>query len=131
MLRRTNPYNRYMSRERRRKQVSLTVFDNEPTARMAEQRLQLEGIPCFIRSLRGGPGLWGSAFNLPHDLLVYEDDEMRAREVLDFVPKEILERERESRTPPAVMPQWMVTVVIIIIVAFLALAVVIANRAVR
>ena len=120
-----------MPRERRRKQVSLTVFDNEPTARMAEQRLQLEGIPCLIRSLRGGPGLWGSAYNLPHDLLVYEDDEMRAREVLDFVPEEILERERAGQKRPTVMPQWMVTVTIIVIVAFLALAVVVANRAVR
>ena len=120
-----------MSRNRHRKQVSLTVFDNEPTARMAEQRLQLEGIPCLIRSLRGGPGLWGSAYNLPHDLLVYEGDEMRAREVLDFVPAEILERERAARKPTSVMPQWLVTVTIVVIVAFLALAVVVANRAVR
>ena len=91
----------------------------------------MEGIPCLIRSLRGGPGLWGSAYNLPHDLLVYEDDEMRAREVLDFVPEEILERERAGQKRPTVMPQWMVTVTIIVIVAFLALAVVVANRAVR
>ncbi len=125
-----------MSRERSRKQVSLTVFDNEPTARMAEQRLQIEGIPCFIRSLRGGPGLWGSAYNLPHDLLVYEDDEMRARDVLDVAPKEILERERQGQqhqqtAHQTAMPQWMVTGAIIFIVAFLALAVVVANRAVR
>ena len=125
-----------MSRDRRRKQVSLTVFDNEPTARMAEQRLQLEGIACFIRSLRGGPGLWGSAYNLPHDLMVYEDDEMRAREVLDMVPQEIIERERQGRQRPAAtsqwtMPQWMVTGGIVIIVAFVALAIVIANRAIR
>ncbi len=120
-----------MSRERRRKQVSLTVFDNEPTARMAEQRLQLEGIPCLIRSLRGGPGLWGSAYNLPHDLLVYEGDEMRAREVLGVVPQEILERERAGQNLPTVMPQWMVTITIIVLVAFLALAVVVVNRAVR
>ena len=120
-----------MSREQRPRQVSLKVFDNEPTARMAEQRLQLEGIPCLVRSLRGGPGLWGSAYNLPHDLLVNEGDEMRAREVLDFVPAEILEREREARKPTSVMPQWLVTLTVVIIVAFLVLAVVIANRAVR
>ena len=119
-----------MPRERRRKQVSLAVFDNEPTARMAEQRLQLEGIPCLIRSLRGGPGLWGSSYNLPHDLLVYEEDEMKAREVLDFVPKEILERERAGRQPSASMPQWMVTLVIVVVVAVLAMAVVVGNRAV-
>ena len=111
--------------------MSLTVFDNEPTARMAEQRLQLEGIPCLVRSLRGGPGLWGSAYNLPHDLLVYEGDEMKAREVLELVPAEILERERAGQNPPTAMPQWLVTVTIIALVAFLALAVVIADRAVR
>ena len=65
-----------------RKQVRLTVYDNEPMARMAEQRLWQSGIPCVIRSLRGGPGLWGSAYNLPHDLCVYENDEARARRVL-------------------------------------------------
>ncbi|MCH7843432.1 MAG: DUF2007 domain-containing protein [Chloroflexi bacterium] len=122
-----------MSREPRRKQVSLRVFDNEPTARMAEQRLKLEGIPCLIRSLRGGPGLWGSAYNLPHDLLVYEGDEMRAREVLEYVPQEILEREREQEgeRPSTLMPQWMITLTIVAVAAFIALTVVIANRAVR
>ncbi len=122
-----------MSREPRRKQVSLRVFDNEPTARMAEQRLQLEGIPCLVRSLRGGPGLWGTAYNLPHDLLVYEGDETRAREVLQYVPQEILEREQEheAETPAPLMPQWMVTVTIVAVVAFIVLTVVIANRAVR
>ncbi|MCI0898550.1 MAG: DUF2007 domain-containing protein [Chloroflexi bacterium] len=122
-----------MSREPRRKQVSLRVFDNEPTARMAEQRLKLEGIPCLIRSLRGGPGLWGSAYNLPHDLLVYEGDEMRAQEVLEYVPQEILEREREQEgeRPSMLMPQWMITLTIVAVAAFIALTVVIANRAVR
>ena len=121
-----------MSREPRRKQVSLRVFDNEPTARMAEQRLQLEGIPCLIRSLRGGPGLWGTAYNLPHDLLVYEGDETKAREVLQYVPQEILERERElqGERPAPLMPQWMITATIVAIVAFIVLTVVIANRAV-
>ena len=78
-----------MSRARRRKQVSLRVYDNEPTARMAEQRLQLEDIPCLIRSLRGGPGLWGTAYNLPHDLFVHETDRARASEVLDLEHAEL------------------------------------------
>ena len=122
-----------MSREPRRKQVSLRVFDNEPTARMAEQRLQMEGIPCLVRSLRGGPGLWGTAYNLPHDLLVYEGDEDLAREVLQYVPQEILERDREEQRESLapLMPQWMVTATIVVIVAFIALTVVIANRTVR
>ena len=122
-----------MSREPRRKQVSLRVFDNEPTARMAEQRLQLEGIPCLIRSLRGGPGLWGTAYNLPHDLLVYEGDETRAREVLQYPAQDIPEREREQEgeTSAPLIPQRMVTATIVAVVAFIALTVVIANRAVR
>ena len=100
---------------------------------MAEQRLQNEGIPCLIRSLRGGPGLWGTAYNLPHDLLVYEGDESRAWEVLNYVPQEILEgqREHDGEIPSPLMPKWVVTATIVAIVAFIALTVVIANRAVR
>lgn len=124
-----------MFQESARKQVSLRVYDNEPTARMAEQRLQLEGIPCLVRSLRGGPGLWGTAYNLPHDLLVYEGDETRARDILKIVPREEREGEQLSEMRgeqrSQLMPQWMVTATIVAIVAFIALTVVIANRAVR
>ena len=124
-----------MFQEPARKQVSLRVYDNEPTARMAEQRLQLEGIPCLVRSLRGGPGLWGTAYNLPHDLLVYEGDEARARDILKIVPREEWEGEQLSEMRgeqrSQLMPQWMVTATIVAIVAFIALTVVIANRTVR
>ena len=124
-----------MFQEPARKQVSLRVYDNEPTARMAEQRLQLEGVPCLVRSLRGGPGLWGTAYNLPHDLLVYEGDEARARDILKIVPREEREGEQLSEMRgeqrSQLMPQWMVTATIVAIVAFIALTVVIANRAVR
>lgn len=124
-----------MFQEPARKQVSLRVYDNEPTARMAEQRLQLEEIPCLVRSLRGGPGLWGTAYNLPHDLLVYEGDEARARDILKVVPREEREGEQLSEMRgeqrSQLMPQWMVTATIVAIVAFIALTVVIANRAVR
>ncbi len=102
---------------------------------MAEQRLQLEGIPCLVRSLRGGPGLWGTAYNLPHDLLVYEGDEARARDILKIVPREEREGEQLSEKRGVqrsqLMPQWMVIVTIVAIVSFIALTVVIANRAVR
>ncbi len=64
------------------KQVQLTVFDNEPEARMAEQRLFQEGIPCVTKSLGGGPGLWGTAYNLPHGVYVHEEDAAQARELL-------------------------------------------------
>ena len=124
-----------MFQEPARKQVSLRVYDNEPTVRMAEQRLQLEGIPCLVRSLGGGPGLWGTAYNLPHDLLVYEGDESRAWDILKIVPREERKGEQLSEMHgeqlSQLMPQWMVTATIVAIVAFIALTVLIANRAVR
>ena len=122
-----------MSRQSASDQVSLKVFDNEPTARMAEQRLNQEGIPCLVRCLRGGPGLWGTAFNLPHDLLVFESDKLQARDILEIPPQEISEREHEQDVSPSssVMSQWMVTLAILVLVAFIALTVVIANRAIR
>ena len=124
-----------MFQEPARKQVSLRVYDNEPTARMAEQRLQLEGIPCLVRSLGGGPGLWGTAYNLPHDLLVYEGDESRAWDILKIVPREERKGEQLSEMHgeqlSQLMPQWMVIATIVAIVAFIALTVAIANRAVR
>ena len=86
-------------KQRRDKQVRLELFENEPMARLAEQRLRQAGIPCFTRSLRGGPGLWGSAYNLPHDLLVFQSDEAQAREVLRLAPQDLVEAEAESRQP--------------------------------
>ena len=74
------------------KQVRLTIFENEPVARMAEQRLHLEGIPSMIRPLQGGPGLWGSAYNLPHGSYVFESDANSAKDVLELPPSEIVER---------------------------------------
>lgn len=122
-----------MSGQQRGKQVSLTVFANEPTARMAEQRLRLEGIPCLVRSLQGGPGLWGSSYNLPHDLLVYDTDEMRAREILDLVPQEIIEREGTGRQAagrdterPIGYP--VILAVIVMVVAVLVMAVAVGRR---
>ena len=80
------------ARRNRGKQVRLSIFDNEPMAQMAEQRLRSEGIPAMVRSLHGGPGLWGSAFNLPHGLYVFQADEMDARDVLGMPPPETIER---------------------------------------
>ena len=76
------------SSRRKGKQIRVAVFGKEPMARLAVQRLQQMGIPALTRCLRGGPGLWGSAYNLPHDLVVYESDEDQAREVLDLGPSE-------------------------------------------
>ena len=98
-----------------RKQVRLAGFDNEPMARLAEQRLWQSGIPCITRSMRGGPGLWGSAYNLPHDIYVYEADHAKARELLEL--PELVEGELEvsqSRTLPGI---WLAVAVAVIILA--------------
>ncbi len=104
------------------KQVQLTVFDNEPTARMAEQRLGQEGIPCVTRALGGGPGLWGSAYNIPHGLYVYQVDEMRAREVLQLTPAEVLEREGYEQPPSRQSRLWLILVVIALSLALITAA---------
>ena len=110
------------TRRSREKQVRLTIFDNEPMARLAEQRLQQEGIPCLIRSLQGGPGVWGSAFNLPHGLYVYQSDEMRARDVLDLPPLEIIEREGREVSAGSWAKLWLVGIIIAIVVALIIAA---------
>lgn len=99
--------------------MRLTNFDNEPLARLAEQRLSQEGIPCLIRSLQGGPGLWGSAYNMPHALYVFQSDEMRAREVLDLGPQEMLEREGNDTTPargPSMLVFLVVAAVLLVLI---------------
>ena len=95
-------------------QVQLTVFDNEPEARMAEQRLFQEGIPCITKSLGGGPGLWGTAYNLPHGVYVYEEHATRARELLGLnadgvTPGDGSSRDSELRTPWV----WVVLVIVV------------------
>jgi len=113
------------------KQVSLKVFDNEPTARMAEQRLNLEGVRCLVKSLRGGPGLWGTAYNLPHDLLVHESDEMQARDILKIPPNEVIEQQlgfdSGYEKPSPVISQWRISI-IIVVVALIAFTIGVANR---
>ncbi len=116
-----------MNRDRR-KQVRLTGFDNGPMARLAEQRLRQAGIPCVTRSLRGGPGLWGSAYNLPHDLYVHQTDEMRAREVLELMPMELAERQ-EQAAPRSRSGLWIMLVGIIIAALILGIVVPLASRA--
>ena len=116
------------SRRSRDKQVRLTVFDNEPLARLAEQRLRQAGISCFIRSLRGGPGLWGSAYNLPHDLYVYASDEIPAREVLDLEPEGL--EKRETYSPPSRSNSniWVMAAGVILAVLTLAIVVSVFSR---
>ena len=112
-----------------KKQVRLTNFDNEPMALMAEQRLRQEGIRCYVKSLRGGPGLWGSAYNLPHTLYVHQGDEMEAREILDLVPLEVVER-GQADIPPRKSPDlWVVLGGIFVAALALAILIPLASRA--
>ena len=87
------------------------MFDNEPMARLAEQRLRQVGIPCVTRSLRGGPGLWGSSYNLPHDLYVFEDDQARARQLLNL--EESPEEESEGQPRQRSVGFWLALAVIV------------------
>ena len=109
-------------RRYREKEVRLTVFNNEPMARLAEQRLSQEGIPCFARSLAAGSPVWRSAYDSPHGLYVYRADEMRAREVLDLPPVELLERTFRGRTAPVPLqrplPRLLATVIIALALVF-------------
>ena len=121
-----------MDRSRNRKQVRLTILENEPLARLAEQRLRQESIPCVVRSLGAGPGGWGAATNLPHAIYVTASDEMRARQALDLSPAEIEERDG----PPSYSrchPSTMVIILRIITVAALLFGTVelVINRMVR
>jgi len=96
------------------KQVQLTVFDNEPEARMAEQRLFQEGIPCVMKPLGGGPGLWGTAYNLPHGVYVFEEDVRRARELLDLDADDVTLADGSSRGPERRTGWGWVALVIVI-----------------
>ena len=110
--------------EKRRKQVRLATFENEPLARLAEQRLRDQGIPCLSRSLGGGPGLWGSSFNIPHEVLVYGSDLTRARDLLELPPLEIAERQAAGAgeaNPPVDRRMLTAGVIIVVLVIFLAL----------
>ncbi len=110
------------------KQVRLTVFDNEPMARLAEQRLREAGIPCNTRSLRGGPGLWGSAYNLPHDLYVFESDQARAKDVLEIAPSGPQQTEGPDSQPQENRNMWRVLAGAALVLLVLVLIISLFNR---
>ena len=103
------------------KQIQLTVFDNEPEARMAEQRLFQEGIPCITKSLGGGPGLWGTAYNLPHGVYVYEEDAMQARELLGLDADGVTPG-NDSARGPELRTSWGWVALVIVIALTLVIA---------
>ncbi|MBM3942220.1 MAG: hypothetical protein FJ316_04725 [SAR202 cluster bacterium] len=100
----------------------LAVLENEAVARLAEQRLREAGIPCYTRSLMGGPGVWGSAFQLPHALYVYPRDSLNARELLGLPPLELEEREPLPLAAGGRVSWWLALVALIVLVVLSAVA---------
>ena len=117
---------------RNKKQIKLTILENEPMARLAEQRLWQEEIPCVVRSLGAGPGGLGGATKLPHAIYVKASDEMSAREVLELPPAEIAEREDSPSSAPQ-RPSTAVIATFIVLAAALLLGTVelLVNRLIR
>ena len=68
--------------------------------------------------------MWGSAYNLPHDLYVYESDQMTAREVLDLEPQESSEREPQLYSQRFSSKLW--AIIASFILAALVLVIVVA-----
>lgn len=100
-------------------QVRLVVFDNEPLARLWEQRLWQEGVPCVVRPVGVGASL-GSTTHVPHGLYVQQRDIARAREALaqdvDLPPLEVLERQR-----PRPLPGWVLVALALAVLGLLGL----------
>ena len=67
--------------------------------------------------------MWGSAFNLPHDLYVYESDQTPAREVLDLTAEGVEERETSSSSRRSNPNLWVMMGAIILVVLAVAIVV--------
>ena len=71
-----------MGQERNVEQVRIAVFDAEPMARLWEQRLRQDEIPCLVKSLGAGSGAWGGSSFVPCGLYVLAPDRDRASDLL-------------------------------------------------
>lgn len=109
-----------MDRQDDGERVRLDVFQGEPLARLASQRLRDQGIPCVVGPLGVGPGGWGMAANLPYAVYVLADDEARAREVLELPAQE--RRDPEDGQPKR--QGWSTGVMVVLLL--LAVAVVVS-----
>ncbi|MBI4337649.1 MAG: hypothetical protein HY683_07480 [Chloroflexi bacterium] len=63
--------------------VKVAVYEGEPLARLAEQRLLDAGVASVVRTIGPGPGGWGVAASLPYALYVQARDKELAQEVLE------------------------------------------------
>ena len=110
-----------MERYEEEQLVSLTVMESEPLARLAAQRLEAEGILCVVKPVGVGPGGWGMAANLPHALFVRASNQLEARQLLEFIPAEVLEREGLGMGP-----RRGKSTIVLAVLAIIALAVFLA-----
>ena len=97
------------------KTITLEVYQSEPLARMAANRLESEGIRCMVRAVGVGPGGWGLAANVPHALDTWEDDAVEARAILNLMPGEIEERLSQPIGGGTSMPRLLVLGVLAIV----------------
>ena len=69
-----------------RRDVAVASFPNEPLARLAAARLADAVIRSVLVPQGGGPGVFGTATLLPHELRTLTGDAERARHLLDEPP---------------------------------------------
>ena len=105
--------------------VTLDVFQGEPLARLAAQRLEEEGIPCVVRPLGVGPGGWGMAANLPHAIHVRPSDADRARDVLGMPP---IGEDGENEVAQAQGRRWPTGVLVVLVLIAAAVLISAADR---
>ena len=105
--------------------VTIAVFEGEPLARLAAQRLQEEGIPCLAQPLGVGPGGWGLAANLSYALYVLPVDEARARDVLEVLPPPA---EGSNGWPEGQQRRWSAGILVLLLVIAAAVLLNLADR---
>ena len=98
-----------------RERVTLEVFQGEPLARLAAQRLREEGIPCMVRPLGVGPGGWGMAANLPYAVYVLPANEAQARDLLALPATE--DEAKAGRSEPQSRRSSTAAMVVLFVVA--------------
>lgn len=65
------------------REVKIATFPNEMMARYWADVLKEEDIPCMVKPLYGGYGVFGHMALMPHGLYVLPADEERARQFID------------------------------------------------
>ena len=112
-----------MDRQDDQERVRLDVYQGEPLARLAVQRLRDQGIPCMVQPLGVGPGGWGMAANLPYAVYVLADDEARARELLELPEEEGRDPDDQAQVQRRGWSAGVMVILLLVAVAVLVSAV--------